>query len=146
MPCQNCLGKCQVRPCVEELLPAYECCGHCDLPFLLGPNLDLEAGTIIGQRTTDLRFYPFDPNASDGTQLPRAILRYHVRTDDQGNVIDRYFGPLGLGLECGQPYTNAWVCGIFRLQDLFGDVAAAAASGWLKLIDGNPGGSGLVRI
>jgi hypothetical protein len=95
---------------------------------------------------SDLRFAAFDPLATDGTQLPRGILQYHVQTNDQGDVINRYFGFLGLGLDCGPKYTNMYVCGIFRLQDIVGDVASAAASGWLRLIDGNPGGSGLVRI
>src|SRR5260221_6240114 len=146
MACQTCINSCCVRPCVEELLCAMDCCGCCHVPILLAANVDILAGTILGQRTADLRFVPFDPLAVDGSQQPRVILQYHVQTDDQGNVIDRYFGFLGLGLDCGPKYTNGYVCGIFRLQDIIGDVASAAASGWLKLIDGNPGGSGLVRI
>lgn len=123
-----------------------DCCGCCHVPILLAPSQDILAGTILGQRTSDLRFAPFDPLAVDGTQLPRGIAQYHVQTDDQGNVIGRYFGFLGLGLECGPKYTNMYICGIFRLQDIIGDVASAAAANWLRLIDGNPGGSGLVRI
>lgn len=123
-----------------------DCCGCCHIPVLLGENLDLKAGTLLGQRTSDLRFVPFDPTATDGSQLFRGILQYHVQTDDQGNVVGRYFGLLGLGLECGPQYSNMFVCGIFRLQELFGDVASAAASGILKLLDGNPGGNGLVRL
>lgn len=146
MACETCQNDCCVRPCVEELLCALDCCGCCHIPILLAPNLDIKAGTLLGQRTSDLRFAPFDPLAVDGTQLFRGIAQYHVKTDDQGNVIDRYFGFLGLGLACGPKYTNMYVCGIFRIQDLIGDVASAAASGILKLLDGNPGGSGLVRL
>lgn len=123
-----------------------DCCGCCHIPILLGPNLDLEAGTLLGQRTADLRFAPFDPLAVDGTQLFRTILKFHVQTDDQGNIINRYFGQYGLSLECGPLYTNAYVCGIFRTQDLRGDVAAAVASGVLKLVDGLADGAGLVRL
>lgn len=123
-----------------------DCCGCCHVPILLAPNLDIKAGTILGQRTSDLRFAPFDPLAIDGTQLPRGIAQYHVQTDADGNVVGRYFGFLGLGLECGPKYTNMYICGIFRLQDIIGDVASAAANNWLRLIDGNVGGSGLVRI
>lgn len=146
MACQTCINNCCVRPCVEELLCAMDCCGCCHVPILIAPSQDLMAGTILGQRTSDLRFAPFDPLATDGTQLPRGILQYHVQTDDQGNVINRYFGFLGLGLECGPKYTNMYICGIFRLQELIGDVGAAAANNWLKLVDGNVGGNGLVRL
>lgn len=146
MACQTCINNCCVRPCVEELLCAMDCCGCCHVPILIAPSQDLMAGTILGQRTSDLRFAPFDPLAVDGTQLPRGILQYHVQTDDQGNVINRYFGFLGLGLECGPKYTNMYICGIFRLQELIGDVGAAAANNWLKLVDGNVGGNGLVRL
>lgn len=146
MACPTCLGKCELRICVEELHCVYDCCGCCHIPVLLAPNLDLKAGTLLGQRDADLRFDVFDPLASDGTQRFRGILKYHVMTDDQGNVVHRYFGHLGLGLDCGPLYTNMYICGIFRLQDLIGDVASAAASGLLRLVEGNPGGSGIVRL
>lgn len=146
MACQTCINDCCIRPCVEELLCALDCCGCCHVPILVAPSQDIKAGTILGQRTTDLRYAPFDPFAIDGTQLPRGIAQYHVQTDDQGNVINRYFGYLALGMACGPKYTNMYVCGIFRLQDIIGDVASAAANNWMRLIDGNPGGSGLVRI
>lgn len=144
--CQTCVNNCCVRPCVAELLCALDCCGCCHIPILVAPNQDLLAGTLLGQRTADLRYAPFDPLAVDGTQLFRGILQYHVTTDANGDVINRYFGYLGLGLECGPKYTNMYVCGIWRLQDLIGDVASAAAASLLKLIDGNPGGQGLVRL
>lgn len=146
MACATCLNECCVRPCVEELLCAMDCCGCCHVPILLGENLSIPAGTLLGQRTADLRFIPFDPLATDGSQLPRGILQYHVQTNANGDVVGRYFGYLGLGLDCGPKYSNMYVCGIFRLQDILGDVGAAASAGWLRLIDGNPGGSGLVRI
>lgn len=146
MACPTCVNDCCVRPCVEELQCALDCCGCCHLPVLYGEDLNILAGTLLGQRTADLRFVPFDPAAVDGSQLFRGIQKYHISTDAQGRVINRYFGYLGLGLDCGQIYGNMYVCGIFRIQDLIGDVAAAAASGILKLIDGLPGGSGLVRL
>lgn len=146
MACATCLNNCCVRPCVEELLCAMDCCGCCHVPVLLGENLDIQAGTILGQRTADLKFVPFNPLATDGSQLPRGIAQYHVMTDAEGNVVGRYFGYLGLGLDCGPKYTNMYVCGIFRIQDIIGDLASAASAGWARLIDGMPGGGGLVRI
>lgn len=146
MACATCVNECCVRPCVEQLECAMDCCGCCHIPVLLAPNVSLKAGTILGQRTSDLRFDAFDPLAVDGRQIPRGLLMYHAVTNDQGAVIDRYFGHLGLGLECGPLYTNMYVCGIFRIQELIGDVASAVASNWLRLLDGNVGGSGLVRL
>lgn len=84
MACPTCLNDCCVRPCVEELLCAMDCCGCCHVPILLGENLDIPAGTILGQRTADLKFVPFDPLAVDGSQLPRGIAQYHVQTDAEG--------------------------------------------------------------
>lgn len=146
MACATCINDCCIRPCVEELLCAQDCCGCCDYAILLAPDLDIKAGTILGQITATRRYAPFDPAAIDGTQLPRVIARYHIKTDANGNPIERYFGFLGLGLQCGQKYTNGYYCGTFRLEDLVGDVAAAAAAGWLKLVDGLPGDTGIVRL
>lgn len=146
MACQTCINDCCIRPCVSELLCALDCCGCCHIPILLGPNLDLKAGQLLGQRSSDLRFFPYDPLATDGTQILRGLLHYHTVTDANGDVIDRYFGYLGLGLACGPKYGNMYVCGIFRIQDLVGDVAAGVASGILRLLDGNADGSGLIRL
>lgn len=146
MACQQCINDCCVRFCVEELLCATDCCGCCHLPTLLAPNLNLQAGTLLGQRTADLRFAPFDPLAVDGTQDLKGILQYHVITDANGNVVHRYFGPFGLGLDCGPLYTNRYVCGIFRTEHLVGDVASAVAAGGLRILEGGVTGPGLVKL
>lgn len=137
MACEQCLNNCCIRPCVEELKCALDCCGCCHIPILLIPNLDIQAGTILGQRASDLRYGPYDPLAVDGTQIPRGFAHYHVLSNDDGDVVGRYFGLLGLGLECGQKYTNMYVCGIFRTQDIVGDLASAQATpNFGRIIDG----------
>lgn len=146
MACQTCINQCCVKPCVEELVCHYECCGCCHIPVLLIPDQDLPAGTILAQRASDLRFGPFDPLATDGLQFPKGFLKYHVLTDENGNVVHRYFGYLGLGLDCGQPYTNMYICGIFRTQDIVGDLASAVATpNFGRIVEGTVD-AGLVKI
>lgn len=144
--CDTCVNNCCVRPCVAELLCALDCCGCCHIPVLLAPNQDLKAGTILGQRSSDLRFVPFNPEATDGSEQPRGILHYHVITDADGRVTGRYFGMLGLGLDCGPLYTNMYICGIFRTQDLDGDLNAAIATGQFGRIVQGTEDSGLFKF
>lgn len=145
MACDTCLNSCCIRPCVDKLVCAYECCGCCHLPVLFGPNLDMEAGTIVGMKDSDLRFYPFNPNASDGTQNPLGVTYRHYVTDANGDVNGTRFGPLGLGLECGEKYGNVYFCGIFRTEDLRGDVASAIAARLFRRISGSVD-AGLVKV
>lgn len=145
MACNTCQTNCCIRPCVERLHCAYECCGCCHLPVLLGPNLDMEAGTIVGMNDTDLRFYPFDPSADDGTQVPLGVTYEHYVTNAAGDIIGNRFGPLGLGLECGEKLGNVYFCGIFRITDLRGDIASAIAARLLRRISGSLD-AGLVKV
>lgn len=145
MACETCQNNCCIRWCVEELICATDCCGCCHLPVLFGPNLDIPAGQILGQKDADLRFYPFDPFATDGTQIPRGLSKYHYETDANGDVKNRYFNPLVPGSLCGEKYGNVYFCGIFRTQDLVGDVGAAESGRLLRILYGNAD-SGLVKL
>jgi hypothetical protein len=145
MACPQCISDCCHRWCVEELLCAMECCGCCDLPTLFGPNLNIQAGQLIAQKDDDLRFYPFDPAATDGTQNLLGVARYHIQTNAEGRVLHRYFNPMVPSSECGPIYSNRYVCGLFRTQDIIGDIAAARASGRLLRVEGNDS-AGLVKF
>lgn len=145
MACQTCINNCCHRWCVDVLECATPCCGCCHLPVLMGPNQSWHAGQIIAQNDSDLRFYEFDPSAVDGTQVPLGIARETVESDENGNAINRFFNGLVPAAECGQPYTNMHVCGIFYTQYLRGDVAAARAAGLLRRIEGNDS-TGLVKL
>lgn len=129
MACQNCVNNCCIRWCVEELLCSRDCCGCCHIEVLFGPNLDIPAGQWLGQKTDDKRMYPFDPMATDGTQKPKGIAKYHYQTDANGDVLNRWFNPLVPGSLCGEKYGNMYVCGIFRNQDLRGETGAAESAG-----------------
>ena len=57
----------------------------------------------------------------------------------------RYFSGLVPSSDCGQPYTNMYVCGIFYTQYLRGDIAAARAAGLLRRLEGNDS-NGYVKL
>lgn len=143
--CPTCISNCCHRWCVEELLCALECCGCCHLPTLFGPNLDIQAGQLLGQKDSDLRFYPWNPLATDGTQDLLGIAMHHLTTTAEGRVTNRFFQGLVPFIDCGQPYDNRYVCGIFRTQDIIGDITTARATGRLLRIEGNDS-AGLVRL
>lgn len=145
MACETCTSNCCIRWCVEELLCATDCCGCCHIRVMFGPNLDIPAGQILGKKTLDKRFYPFDPFAVDGTQIPRGISKYHYTTDANGDVVNRFFNPLVPNSQCGEKYGNMYVCGIFRTADLIGDVGAAEAGRLLRELTGDTD-SGLVKL
>ncbi len=145
MSCPTCINDCSHRWCVEELLCAVECCGCCDLATLFGPNLDIPAGQLIAQKDSDERFYPFDPAATDGRQEPLGIARYHIKTNENGQPYHRYFNPLVPSSECGPLYSNRYVCGVFRTQDIRGNIQAAFATHRLLKVEGNAQ-TGLVKF
>ena len=145
MACATCINNCCQRWCVDVLVCALDCCGCCHIPVLMGPNQSWHAGQIIAQKDSDLRFYEFDPFASDGTQVPTGLAMHTVDSDENGNAISRYFTGLVPAAECGQPYTNMFVCGIFYTQYLRGDVAAARAAGLLRRLEGNDS-NGYVKL
>lgn len=143
--CQQCINDCCHRWCLDELVCALDCCGCCHIPILMGPNEDWHSGQIIAKKDSDLRYYKFDPFATDGTQVPIGLAMYTVTSDENGFAQTRYFNGLVPGADCGQPYTNMYVCGIFYTQYLRGDVGAARAAGLLRTLEGNDQ-TGLVKL
>ncbi len=50
----------------------------------------LPAGTVLGQKTSDKKYYVYNNGASDGTQTARGVLRRAVDTtgaDQLGNIV-----------------------------------------------------------
>lgn len=145
MACQACINDCCQRWCIDHLVCALECCGCCHIPIMMGPNQSWHSGQIIAQKDSDLRFYNFDPLATDGTQNPLGIAMYTVESDANGKAMQRYFNGLVPAANCGQPYTNMYICGIFFTQFLRGDIAAARAAGLLQRKEGNDS-TGYVKL
>lgn len=60
---------------------------------LAGGQGILPAGTVLGRKTSDKKYYVYDNNASDGTQVARGVLRRAVDTgadssgDQLGNLV-----------------------------------------------------------
>ena len=93
---------------------------------VFGPNLTLAAGTVLGEKTSDGKLYPYSNAASDGTQTAVSINIYPLRTDAQGNV---YWSDSNVPSELNVPFKTSQVyeAGTFRKTDLTGWDAAAMA-------------------
>lgn len=72
---------------------------------LAGGQGILPIGTVLGQKTSDKKYYVYNNNASDGTQTARGILRRPVdlgaagSPDQEGNILTS--GMLKLNLVSG---------------------------------------------
>jgi len=53
----------------------------------LGASLTMARGTVLGQKTSDGKYYPYATGNSDGTETARGLLVYTCVTDSDGNVI-----------------------------------------------------------
>lgn len=54
------------------------------------PTTTLRAGLILGIKTSDGKYYKYDPTATDGTQIPRAVLPFQLSmVGPQGVVADK---------------------------------------------------------
>lgn len=140
--CPSC-GGCCVEGCLNEIKCLYECCGCCTIEVCFGPNLKLSAGTIVAENKNDLRFYAFDPN-NEELDKPVGILRYTIETDEDGNLTHKH-APL-FANKCNGCATNVYICGIFRTQELHGNVAAATSYNRFETITGTPYSNGIFGL
>lgn len=94
----------------------------------------------MAQRQSDELWVPFDPNADDGSQIPRGVLRYDVNTDSNSRMTN-FVGPWNAN--CGPMYTNVYFCGTFRIEETVGNLSAALSHpSFGHLLEGFIGGSG----
>ncbi len=84
----------------------------------LGNSLTLAAGTVLGRKTADNKFYAYSDAASDGTEVAVAILQYAIATDSSGNA---FFGSAAAA-EFGESVLTvpAYISGDFFIADLTG--------------------------
>jgi hypothetical protein len=119
------------------------------IAVLIKPSTTLTRGTILGEITLQPGVYTkYNPNASDGTNVAKAILAYDVVTDANGN-------PTGVTFPYPPfPSTSipAYVSGEFdcaTINTAMGDagvlLADAIAAGFGKLEQGTVA-SGTVKI
>lgn len=72
----------------------------------------LAAGTVIGQKTSDKKYYAYDNAKSDGTQVARGVLRRAVDTGTTVSVVN-------------DQVSNIVIAGILKLNMVVGADAAA---------------------
>lgn len=142
--CETCTPVCTFF-CIEDLECINSCAHCCPTEVRLGPNLALPRGQLLAQKASDGFYYPYNPAATDGLEIPKGVLKYHVHTDALGRVSDPRV-PF-FGTNNGHLTAIAWSQGDFRIGDIRGDLYAALFyPSFAKLVDGfvNPHTSGLM--
>ncbi len=65
----------------------YSTVGFTQKGVTLGSGVGvLPAGTVLGQKTSDKKYYPYDNSKGDGTQVARGVLRRPVDTGTVANT------------------------------------------------------------
>lgn len=137
--CAHC-DDCTTEFCIDEIRCLYSCGCCCTIPVRIVPDRELQAGTIMAQRQEDEFWDAYDPSADNGLQIPRGVLRYSIVTDEQGRLAN-FVGPWNA--YCPPLVTNVYYCGTFRIEETYGDLAAALSfPGFGHLLEGFVGGSG----
>lgn len=92
----------------------------------LGNSLTLAAGTVLGRKASDNKWYAYNNANSDGTEVARGILQYPVATDANGL---HFIGATSAVSEHGQSELTApaYISGAFNVADLTGLDAAGVA-------------------
>ena len=102
----------------------------------IAASLTLPAGQILGEATASPGIYEdYDSGASDGTEVPKAILQYAIETDANG-IPTNFIGPFGVGVPAPLA-VPAWTSGEFKTTDLTGSIAGAITAKWMRLEQGN---------
>ena len=141
--CVQC-DPCVTEFCLAEILCLYSCGCCCTLPIRIVPNRMLAAGTILAQRQEDELWDAFDPDAENGLQIPRGVLRYNVNTDASGRL-QNFISPWNSA--CPPLVTNVYYCGTFRIEETIGDLGAALSHpGFGRLIEGFLNGQGTWKL
>lgn len=110
-----------------------------------GANTAVVAQVTAGSAGTPGTFKAYTSAATDGSQVPKAVLEYDCATDSAGNITQG--GASGGGPLFGTAFTStpAYFQGCFATGDLVGlDSAGLAAAGW-RLVPGSLG-NGVVRL
>lgn len=98
----------------------------------LAPSLTLAKGTVLGELTaTPGTFKAYASGNSDGSQVPKCILRYDAVSDASGNIT-LGSGPAGTTEHAGMTVkaVDAFFSGYFKASELVGlDAAGLTAMG-----------------
>lgn len=90
-------------------------------------SLDFSAGWPIAQQTSTMKYGKFDPDATDGLEVPIGIAAQAVYTDSNGNLIN-FKNALTFVGGCGFQTGEIWTAGDFLPADIAdGDAEILAA-------------------
>ncbi len=147
MPNQNCPNcpDCCNEPCFEQLECVLSCVPCCHIEIVPAPSTDLLAGTIMAQREADNLWDAYNPEATNGLQYPRGVLKFTTATDAEGRVTN--MGNTFLNTGCGPKTTNMYIEGSFRVADTYGNLAAALGNpAFGRMVEGWPAGPGIWKL
>lgn len=95
----------------------------------LPASVTYASGTILGQISATGVFKAYTSGASDGSQIPKAILKHSVITDASGNIGENStVGTTGNDAGITTKYTDAYHKGTFFLADLTAGVGIINAT------------------
>lgn len=107
-------------PGAQILIPALADARNKLSPGRFGINLTLTRGQAVAQKTADLLMYPFNRDATDGTQNFGGFAHYAFKTDGNGIVYD-VFGTTSAGATFyapGSNYAEFYTGGVFDPRDV----------------------------
>ena len=142
--CPDCPDCCN-EPCFEQLECVYSCGPCCHFEVVPAPSLDLLAGTIMAQRDADGLWAAYDPDAVNGLQYPRGVLKFTTVTNADGRVtnIGNTFAQTG----CTPYTTNVYYEGTFNVADTYGNLAAALGNpAFGRMLEGAVAGPGVWKL
>jgi hypothetical protein len=123
---------------LDRLDPFMEPDEASEVAVNLKPSTAYPKGTLLGEITaTPGIFAPYASGNTDGTEIPKLILRHSCVTDANGvitygtSVTTGQFGP-----EPPSKVTDAYYSGIFKTTDIPGLDAAAVTAMKARLISG----------
>lgn len=121
----------------QKLEPAIRPDLAVEINVRMGASLNIAKGTVLAQKTSDLKWYAYDDGHSDGTEVARGIAQFDMQTDSAG-LVTLSSTASQAGGEHGEQMQTApvWVGGFFYTEDLTGlDAAGVADLG--RLIKGD---------
>lgn len=112
--CGQCCGGTCGRVFLSCRAACYPCCED-SVQFL--PNLNLEMATPIAKQKLTGKYGKYDPNATDGLQVPLGITKHPVKTDSNGRLIN-FVNMLSFVPGCGQYVGVIYTSGEYTEQEI----------------------------
>lgn len=136
---------CCNEPCFEQLECVLSCGPCCPTEIKPAPSIDLLAGTIMAENHTTGLWDAYNPEADNGLQYPRGVLKFTTKTDAEGRVTN--MGNTYMVTGCGPWTTIMYYEGTFYVGDTHGNLAAALGNpAFGRMIEGTVAGPGTWKL